>query len=74
MLDPRAWPDAIRERPGTQLDWGAWLTEISLDELRELFTRDLRTDHVQEAIRSQDERLAGLPAEGRYGLVYVEDY
>jgi hypothetical protein len=74
VADSRTWPEAVRERPSTQLDWGAWLTEVSANELRELFTRDQQIDHVQATIREQDERLAALPADDRYGLVFVEDY
>jgi hypothetical protein len=74
---PPAW---LRDRPGRQLDWGAWMYEISLAEVRHLIGprtnyADLREDwdrSFREAEAHQNALLALLPEDGRYAVVWME--
>jgi hypothetical protein len=73
IADRRSWPEAARERPSVELDWGAWMTELSRDELHGVLIEDLPIEHVQQAVREQHAFFDTLPADGRYGLVEVDD-
>lgn len=75
-------PDWLRDRPRKQLDWGAWMYEVSLDEVHRLIGprpnyADIREEWdrpFREAEERQNALLDALPADGRYAVVWIEAY
>ncbi|MDP9384212.1 MAG: hypothetical protein M3P50_03080 [Actinomycetota bacterium] len=69
-----------RRRLRTQLDWGAWLVEVTLEELHRLLGRwpeyaDIRADWDEPFRKGRSEEadmLASLDPRERYAVVWVE--
>lgn len=82
VTDWLAPPQWLRERPSRQLDWGAFLYEVSLAEVRRRVEprtnyADIREDWdrpFREARERQDALLASLPEDGRYAVLWIECY
>jgi hypothetical protein len=68
-------PAWMYDRPRVNLDWGAWLYEASLAEVRRLI-RSRRSDDpiFREIEEKQNTILDALPADARYGVIWVECY
>jgi hypothetical protein len=74
----RGWsitPGSIsRKRKERTLDWGARLYEVSKAELLGLLESRPESDTRQEDWDAQHTRLAELPEDGRYGVIWMECY
>ena len=75
-------PDWLRDHPHRQLDWGAFMYELSLDDVRRLIGQrpnyaDIREDWdrpFREAEARQNALLDSLAEDGRYAVVWIEAY
>jgi hypothetical protein len=75
-------PEWLRDHPRRQLDWGATMYEVSLQEVRRLIGKrpnyaDIRDEWdrpFREAEERQNAMLDSLRADGRYAVVWIELY
>ena len=73
-------PRSLAERGGRPLDWGAVLYEVSKEEISRVIAdrpdysaiRDDWDRPFRERRQAQDVLIAGLPADGRYGIIWEE--
>jgi hypothetical protein len=63
-----------RTRTERKLDWGAWLYEVTKAELLDIIKPRPAGGERQQEWDAQHARLAELPEDGRYGVVWVECY
>ena len=72
-IGPLASVSETREQ--RQLDWGATLYEVTKAELLDLIIKPRPTHgEVEPAWDRQHARLAALPDDGKYGVVWIECY
>lgn len=75
-------PEWLRDRPRRQLDWGAWMYEVSLADVRRLIgpepnyadIKDEWNRPFREAEERQNSLLDSLPENDRYAVVWMEAY
>lgn len=73
-------PRSLAERGGRPLDWGAVLYEVSKEEISRVIAdrpdysaiRDDWDRPFRERRQAQDVLIAGLPADGQYGIIWEE--
>ena len=63
-----------RTREMRQLDWGAYLYEVTKAELLDLMKRRPDSGSDPRDWDAEHSRLANLPEDGRYGVVWMECY
>lgn len=70
---PYPAPEWLSDVPHHQLDWGAWIYELSLDQVRELCPKPQALDWLHDGWHEQDAMLASLDPGRNYGVIVMEE-
>jgi len=64
-------PEWLHDHPHVKLDWGAVLVEVSREDVQRLLAAPPATHQPQGWLRQK--QLAEELADGRYGVIWIED-